>query len=64
MINREQEDERRQRLAALPVAEKLRILAKLRDRDRAIAAVGLRKTNALARVRDSSSGGMPSAEPK
>ncbi len=35
--------ERRMRLASLPFAEKLKILEKLRDRDRAIAASGLRK---------------------
>ena len=37
------DEERRKRLAALPFAEKLKILAKLRDRSRAIAAAGLRK---------------------
>lgn len=35
--------ERRRRLASLPFAEKLKIVEKLRDRDRAIAASGLRK---------------------
>jgi hypothetical protein len=35
--------ERRKRLASLPFSEKLKILEKLRDRDRAIAASGLRK---------------------
>jgi len=34
---------RRKRLAALPFSEKLKILEKMRDRDRAIAAAGLRK---------------------
>ena len=34
---------RRKRLASLPFSEKLKILEKLRDRDRAIAASGLRK---------------------
>lgn len=36
--------EGRKRLAALPFSEKLKILEKLRDRSRAIAASGLRKT--------------------
>jgi hypothetical protein len=35
--------ERRKRLASLPFSEKLKILEKLRDRNRAIAASGLRK---------------------
>jgi hypothetical protein len=35
--------ERRKRLASLPFSEKLKILEKLRDRDRVIAAAGLRK---------------------
>jgi hypothetical protein len=35
--------ERRKRLASLPFSEKLKIVEKLRDRDRAIAASGLRK---------------------
>lgn len=35
--------ERRKRLASLPFAEKLKILEKLRDRNRVIAASGLRK---------------------
>lgn len=35
--------QRRKRLAALPFSEKLKILEKMRDRDRAIAAAGLRK---------------------
>jgi hypothetical protein len=33
----------RKRLAALSFTEKIKILEKLRDRDRAIAAAGLRK---------------------
>jgi len=33
----------RKRLAALSFTEKIRILEKLRDRDRAIAAAGLRR---------------------
>jgi hypothetical protein len=39
----DRDKERRKRLASLPFSEKLRILEKLRDRDRAIAASGLRK---------------------
>jgi len=35
--------ERRKRLASLPFSEKLKIVEKLRDRNRAIAASGLRK---------------------
>jgi hypothetical protein len=35
--------ERRKRLASLPFSEKLKILEKLRDCNRAIAASGLRK---------------------
>jgi hypothetical protein len=35
--------ERRKRLASLAFSEKLKILEKLRDRSRAIAAAGLRK---------------------
>lgn len=38
------EKERRKRLASLPFSEKLKILEKLRDRSRAIAGGGLRKT--------------------
>jgi len=38
------EKQRRKRLASLPFSEKLKILEKLRDRSRAIAAAGLRKT--------------------
>ena len=38
------EKERRRRLAALPFSGKLKILEKLRDRSRVIAAAGLRKT--------------------
>jgi hypothetical protein len=37
------EKERRKRLVSLPFSEKIKILEKLRDRDRAIAASGLRK---------------------
>ena len=39
------EKDRRKRLASLPFSEKLKILEKLRDRSRAIAASGLRKTH-------------------
>ena len=39
----DKDKERRKRLASLPFSEKLKVLAKLRDRDRAIAASGLRK---------------------
>ena len=42
--------ERRTRLASLPFAEKLKILEKLRERDRAIAASGLRKVKARRAV--------------
>lgn len=37
------EKARRKPLAALPFSEKLKILEKMRERDRAIAAAGLRK---------------------
>ncbi|MGC2321437.1 MAG: hypothetical protein WA463_02295, partial [Terriglobales bacterium] len=40
----DREKARRKRLAALPLSEKLKILEKMRERDRAIAAAGLRKT--------------------
>jgi hypothetical protein len=39
----DKDKERRKRLASLSFSEKIRILEKLRDRDRAIAASGLRK---------------------
>jgi hypothetical protein len=39
----EKDKERQKRLASLPFSEKFKILAKLRERDRAIAASGLRK---------------------
>jgi hypothetical protein len=39
----DKEKERRKRLASLPFPEKLKILAKLRDRNRVIAASGLRE---------------------
>ena len=39
-----EDKERRKRLASLPFSEKLKILEKLRNRSRAIAANGLRKT--------------------
>ena len=44
------EKQRRIRLASLPFAEKLKILEKLRDRDRAIAASGLRRVKARRAV--------------
>jgi len=37
------EKERRKRLASLTFSEKVKILEKMRNRDRAIAASGLRK---------------------
>ena len=40
----ESDNERRKRLATLPFSEKLKILEKLRERNRVIAASGLRKT--------------------
>ena len=40
----DKDKERRKQLASLPFSEKLKSLEKLRDRDRAIAASGLRKT--------------------
>lgn len=43
------EKERRKRLASLPFSEKLKILEKLRERDRAIAAAGLRKPDCQQR---------------
>jgi hypothetical protein len=36
-------EEMRRRLASLSFSEKIKILERLRDRDRAIAAAGLRK---------------------
>jgi hypothetical protein len=38
-------ERRRKQLAALSFTEKIRILEKLRDRDKAIAAAGLRRAN-------------------
>jgi hypothetical protein len=46
----DKDKERRERLASLPFSEKLKILEKLRDRDRAIAASGLRKIKVRAPV--------------
>ena len=43
------EKESRKRLASLPFSDKIRILEKLRDRDRAIAASGLRKKRTVRR---------------
>jgi hypothetical protein len=40
----DREKERRKRLASLPFSEKLKLLEKLRERNRVIAASGLRKT--------------------
>lgn len=40
----DRDEERRKRLASLPFSEKLKILGKLRDRNRVIAASGLRQT--------------------
>jgi hypothetical protein len=40
----EKDKDRRKRLASLPFSEKLKILEKLRDRSRVIAASGLRKS--------------------
>jgi hypothetical protein len=42
--------ERRKRLALRPFSERLKILEKLRARDRVIAASGLRKTKARQAV--------------
>jgi hypothetical protein len=39
----DKDKERRKRLASLPFSEKLKILEKLRERSRAIAASGLRE---------------------
>jgi len=39
----DRDKERRKRLASLPFSEKLKILEKLRERSRVIAASGLRK---------------------
>ena len=39
----DRDKERRKRLASLPFSEKVKILEKLRDRNRAIAASGLRR---------------------
>ncbi len=41
---RKGKEEMRRELASLSFADKIRILEKLRDRDRAIAACGLRRT--------------------
>jgi hypothetical protein len=37
------DEERRKRLASLPFSQKVKILEKLRDRNRVIAASGLRR---------------------
>jgi hypothetical protein len=49
--NNVDEKERRKRLASLPFSEKLKALEKLRDRSRAIAAAGLRKSATRAAAR-------------
>jgi len=41
-MGRDEDRERRKRLASLPFSEKLKIVEKLRDRSRVIAASGLR----------------------
>ena len=41
----------RKQLAALSFTEKIKILEKLRDRERAIAAAGLRQESALKKAR-------------
>jgi hypothetical protein len=46
------EKERRKRLALLPFSEKLKILEKLRQRSRAIAASGLREAAARQQKRN------------
>ena len=45
-MDKDRERERRKRLASLSFAEKLKILERLRQRSRMIAASGLRKTKA------------------
>jgi hypothetical protein len=42
-MSADSEKTRRKRLASLPFAEKIKILERLRERSRAIAAAGLRK---------------------
>jgi len=42
-MSADSEKTRRKRLASLPFEEKVRILEKLRERSKAIAAAGLRK---------------------
>jgi hypothetical protein len=46
------EKERRKKLASLPFSEKLKVLEKLRQRSRAIAASGLRETTARQQKRN------------
>jgi len=46
------EKERRKQLASLPFSEKLKVLEKLRQRSRAIAASGLRETAARQQKRN------------
>lgn len=47
-------DDRRKRRASLPFTEKLKILEKLRQRSRVIAAAGLRRSRPEKQVRSSS----------
>jgi hypothetical protein len=51
-MNLEKEKERRKRLASLPFSEKLKILEKLRERSRVIAACGLREAAVGRRKRN------------
>jgi hypothetical protein len=53
-VGMDKDKERRKRLASLSFSEKLKILEKLRDRDRAIAASGLRKMKVCQGVDKSS----------
>jgi hypothetical protein len=50
----DKDKERRKRLTSLPFSEKLKLLAKLRERSRAIAAGGLRKMKVREAVDKSS----------
>lgn len=44
-MSADSEKMRRKRMASLPFEEKIKILEKLRERSKAIAAAGLRKRN-------------------
>jgi hypothetical protein len=46
--------ERRKRLASLPFAEKIKIVERMRDRNRVIAASGLRKKRPLKQLSEES----------